>query len=283
MGPRVASDSGRADGDHVRWLLDGPHLSWDTEATGVNVETDHIVTCCTAFVQPGKPADVRKWLLAVDVDIPAEATAVHGITTELAREKGMPPAEALRHVRGVLSRHFGEGVPVVGCNLAYDTTLLDRNLRRYGIEPLDPAALKPIVDVYVLDKHLDPYRKGGRKLTDLCENYDVRIDGAHDATFDALAAGRIAWRIASMTQWSNERLVTHFRSRAPRYGARHRPQDIADRFLALSMSTPTQLHEAQVGWRAGQQAGLADYFRRQGKPVDDVYGAWPMIPWKGKI
>lgn len=264
----------------MKWLLTGPHLSFDVESTGVNVETDRIVTACCALVNPGETPKVTTVLINPGVPIPVEATQVHGITTERARAEGVPPATGLAFILGPLRLALHDNIPIVGCNLAYDFTILDREMCRHNLRLMNPAALIPIVDVYVLDKHLDPYRRGGRRLTDLCANYEVRIDGAHDATFDALAAGRVAWRVASMTQWPNDRLLAHFGdpSRAAKYGARHGPQDIADRFLALSTSTPAQLHAAQVGWRAEQQAGLANHFAKLGRDVTDIYGPWPYIP-----
>ena len=52
-------------------------------------------------------------------------------------------------------------------------------------------ALRPVLDPRVLDKHIDPYRRGGRKLTDLCAHYKVALDGAHSADADAIAACRV--------------------------------------------------------------------------------------------
>ena len=70
---------------------------------------------------------------------------------------------------------------------------LDAELRRHGHPPL---VVGPVIDPLVLDRALDRYRRGSRKLTAACAHYGVRLDGAHDATFDALAAARVAWRIA---------------------------------------------------------------------------------------
>jgi hypothetical protein len=110
------------------------------------------------------------------------------------------------------------GCPVVGFNLCYDLTLLDRELRRHGRPPLEPGY---VIDAFVLDKHVS-YRRGPRKLVDQCQHYGVRIDGAHDAAADALAAARVAWRIAQ-------------------------------RYPTVSGKTLPELHDAQaVGRRAGR-------------------------------
>ena len=45
-----------------------------------------------------------------------------------------------------------------------------------------------VIDPFVIDKHIDPYRKGKRTLTAVCEHHGVKQTDAHDATGDDLAA-----------------------------------------------------------------------------------------------
>lgn len=273
----------------MKWLIDGPMCTFDVESTGVSVVNDRIVTASLVWVEPGKQPTIETWLVNPGVEIPAEAQAVHGVSTERAMAEGVEPAGALDQICASLAWAVTNGVPVVAFNAAFDLTILDRDARRNDVQPLVERvdSVAPVVDPYVIDKHADPYRKGTRRLSDpkeggLCEWYGAKMDGAHDSTFDALAAARVAWRIAAMTQWPNMRLVAHYADprRAHRYGNRHRPQDIADKFLALALSTPAQLHTAQVGWKAEQSAGLRAYFEKQGKDISDIHEAWPMVPFK---
>jgi DNA polymerase III, epsilon subunit and related 3''-5'' exonucleases len=270
----------------VKWLLESPFVALDTESTGTDVETDHIVTACIATITPNQHPQVRSWLAAVDIDIPAEATQVHGITTEHAREHGRPPAEVLDQIGTELAVAGRGDVPLVLCNAAFDLTLIDRNVRRYGLAtPWPNIVPHPVLDIQVLDKFLDPYRKGVRRLSDpdggLVEWFGVRMDGAHDSTFDALATARVAWRIAAMTQWSHEAL-TAFYADSPRHtkGYRFKPEEIADRFKDLALTTPGRLHELQVGWRAAQQRSLREYFVSQGREASDISEQWPMVSFK---
>jgi DNA polymerase-3 subunit epsilon len=87
-------------------------------------------------------------------------------------------------------------MPLIAYNASYDLTVLDAELRRHGHPPLTIGG--PVIDPLVLDRALDRYRRGSRKLAAACEHYQVRLDGAHDAAADALAAGRVAWRIAQL-------------------------------------------------------------------------------------
>jgi DNA polymerase-3 subunit epsilon len=229
--------------------IDGPMCAVDTETTGVDVETARIVTACTASVGGGFPPDVQTLLVNPGIDIPAEATAIHGITTEHARQHGQKPAEAVESVVGDLHRAWTAGVPVVGYNVSYDLTVLDRESRRHLGQPLDVTG--PVVDPLVIDRYLDRFRKGSRKLTAACEHYKVRLDGAHDASHDALAAARLVWRL-------------------PRV------------FPELALYDLDTLTEAQATWHAQWARSFADYLRAKGT-TDDLPGeAWPIRPYAGE-
>lgn len=246
----------------------GPLAPFDLETTGVSVEDDRVVSATVALIRPGQPTDVRSHLIAVDVDIPAEATAVHGISTEHARANGKPAAEVLDAVAADLADACRAGVPIVGCNLAYDLTLLDRELRRHGLPTLDDrigGPPRPVLDVFVIDKAVDRYRRGSRKLTDLCAHYGVALDGAHDSAADALGAARVLYRIGQRAHMPADAL-------AELYGDRRKPYEVARAFTALASMTPDQLHAAQVGWYAGQAESLAAYWRQKANELEHQAG-----------
>ena len=233
------------------WHL-GMMLAADTETTGTDPDSDRMVTACLAWVDgSGRSAPrVREWLAWPGVDIPEAATAVHGITTAHAREHGLPAAQAAGEVADSILESAAAGVPLVAFNAPFDLTLLDRETRRYGLEPLAAgleAAKALVIDPLVLDKALDPYRKGKRTLTDVAAHYRVRQEGAHTASGDAVAAARIAWKIAVLNP----------------------------RIAAMSA---TELHAFQVNAKREQAASFADYLRRQGKP-ERVDGSWPLRPY----
>lgn len=219
----------------------GPMLAVDTETTGPNPLLDRVVTCTTARIRGGLQG-AHSWLIAPDAPISDGAAAVHGITDQHARENGHAPAEALTQIAAELQSSIDAGIPLVLFNAAFDITILDREFTRHGITcPLDHAL---VIDGHVLDKELDRYRKGKRTLTAVCEHYGVRLDGAHDATEDALAAARVAWALAE------------------RY-----PDE-----LQLPLD---HLHANQKAWRADQATGLQAYFRRK-DPNAVVEPGWPI-------
>ncbi|GHH29977.1 exonuclease domain-containing protein [Streptomyces rubradiris] len=233
------------------WYL-GRLCGFDLETTGVSPVRDRIVTACVVQCGGAQPVASATWMADPGVEIPEQAAAVHGITTELARAEGRPAGEVVEQVVTALTAVVMSGIPIIVMNAAYDLTMLDREARRHGVQPLADTVGPDlrVVDPFVLDKHVDPYRSGKRTLTDLCRHYQVPLDGAHDAAADALAACRVAWRIANVHS-------------------------------KIGNATLAQLHEMQVEWAREQAESLAKYFRNTPGKEDrakTVRGDWPLIP-----
>jgi DNA polymerase III subunit epsilon len=231
----------------------GRALGFDTESTGVDVREERIVTVALVYLTgDGKPHR-QSQLINPGIDIPEGATAVHGITTAVAKEHGVAPALALESTAAALARVLSKGVPVVGMNICFDFALLHFDCLRNGVPTLSERLgghdrIRPVVDCLVLDKAADKYRKGSRKLDALCETYGVTHHGAHDSAYDALAAAEVASAIA----------------------AKH------GRIGSMGLD---ELHDAQVAWKAEQNAGLQEYFDRKREPnVDRVVidTGWPL-------
>lgn len=169
---------------------DADFLCFDTETTGVNVETDRIVTATCALVGASGVKSIRNWLINPGVPIPDEASKIHGITTEKAQADGRDPVEALSEIAQVLTDAWYDGAVLVAMNAAFDLSILLYEFERHR---LPGVRMGPVIDPLVLDRHYDKYRKGKRNLAALAEHYGVRLDNAHSSEGDALAAGRIAW------------------------------------------------------------------------------------------
>ena len=224
---------------------DEPMLAFDLETTAPDPEQAHIVTACAGLGSSAgwEPSD---WLLKQDQDIPAEATAIHGVTTERANAEGRDPAECVLEVRNVILTAWSLGRPVVGYNVVYDLTVLDRESRRHGHGAL--PILGPVIDGLVIDKAVDRFRRGSRKLVDVCTHYGITLDGPHDSTADALASARLAWKLALL---------------------------LPSEALRDDLAELTRWQEAQY---AEQRRSFADYRRKRGEPLDDESTDWPIRP-----
>lgn len=234
-----------------KWA-DMPCLGFDTETTGVDAINDRIVTTCLVDVRPNTRPVLHRYVVDPGIDIPEQAAAVHGYTRDRAiAEATHTPEQMLFEVTGLIAQALGHGIPVVAMNAAYDFTILEAENLRHQVDTLVSrlgiGRLQPIIDPFVLDKYADRYRKGGRKLTDLCATYGVRHTGAHDSAGDALAACRM---------W-------------PKILAKH-----AGKFRGQSLPA---LHQSQVGWRREQMDGLRAYFDKNGTEHDGCDPGWPLL------
>ncbi|MGK5630471.1 3'-5' exonuclease [Streptomyces sp. URMC 123] len=227
---------------------EGPLAAFDTETTGVDVERDRVVSAALVVQgAPGVAPRVTRWLVNPGVPVPAEATAVHGLTEEYLQHNGRWPAPVMEEVARALAALTAVGTPLVVMNAPFDLTLLDRELRRHRASSLTDYLGRSlcVLDPRVLDKHLDRYRKGRRTLTDLCEIYGVELVEAHDAAADAMAALEVV------------------RALGRRFAAR------------LDRLSPAELHTLQAVWHAAQARGLEEWFARQGT-AEAVDPAWPL-------
>lgn len=219
---------------------------FDLETTGIDVTSDRIVSAHVGLLDAsGEAVRARDWLADPGIDIPAAATAVHGITNGRARADGHAAPRVIAEVIDALRAMLDAGVPVVAYNASYDFSLLKHEAIRHGIAPLiDPA---PVIDPLVLDKTYDRWRRGKRTLAAVAAHYAVRLDGAHDARADAVAAGRVA-----------QALAAQFHPRLP--------------------TTVSELHTSQIAWARAQAASLTEYFVSIGRidPADELDGRWPI-------
>jgi hypothetical protein len=65
-------------------------IGFDLETTGTDPYEARIVTGAVIEVKDGEPLGSRDWLADPGVEIPADAVAVHGISTERAVAEGRP-------------------------------------------------------------------------------------------------------------------------------------------------------------------------------------------------
>ncbi len=120
--------------------------------------------------------------------IPPGATAIHGITDAMVAN-ATPIAEAVEALARSLVDVWDDGGVIVGMNVSYDLTMVDSLCQRLGLVLLrDRGSIGPILDVLILDRHFDKWRKGSRKLVDLCQHYGVALGTAHSAVDDAVAS-----------------------------------------------------------------------------------------------
>jgi len=214
---------------------------FDLETTGLDVKTERIVTACIAVLDhSGEPSEVSEWLVNPGIEIPMAASNVHGITTEVAIQSGANPKESVAEIVARL-RELNQQMPLVAFNASYDFSLLMHESVRYGIEPLDP---KPVIDPLVIDRKVNKYRSGKRTLIALSSLFGVELSDAHNSTADAIAAGRLAQRLAATVEQLN--------------------------------IDPAELHELQREWADEWALDMEQFLKKQNRPDFRAELGWPI-------
>lgn len=230
---------------------EGPLAAFDIETTGSDAEEDRIVSAALVVQDTsGTRARVTRWLVNPGVPVPVEATELHGLTDALVQRSGRWPAPVIEEAGRALAEQCTAGRPLVVMNAPFCLTVLDREMRRHRASSLPRYLEKAplcVLDPGVLDRHLDPARKGRRRLVDLCSLYGVVLDGEHDAVADAAAALEVV-------------------------------RSVGRRFATTTQQlTVAQLHARQAVWHASQTRGGQEWFPRGGsRATPDP--EWPLRP-----
>ena len=217
---------------------------FDLETTGLDLAEARIVTACAVELDAQGNIVGRdlEWLADPGIEIPEVAASVHGVTTEIARANGRPANEVVAEIVATLKGYFDRGIPVVAYNAPYDFTILFHEAVRHGIAPIESP--RPVIDPLVLDKHFDRYRSGKRRLENAAVQYGVSLTDAHNATADAVAAGRVAQAI---------------------FAKYPMPTDVSE------------LHDAQVLWSKEQDISFAEFMVKKDPTFKPNFG-WPLKP-----
>lgn len=214
-------------------------LAFDLETTSANPKNARIVTSALVRID-GRDVQKVEHLADPGIEIPQAATDVHGITTERAQAEGRPHEEVLKDTVDAIKSAWEDGLTLIVYNAAFDLTVL-RSLTG------DFTVTGPVFDPYVIDRVSDKWRKGKRTLGAVCEHYGVELDNAHEATADALAAARVAWK------------------------------QVRQHYPNLAQMDESELMEFQaVKWYEDRVA-FKKYLEGKGRDASDVSTAWPLI------
>jgi DNA polymerase-3 subunit epsilon len=217
---------------------------FDTETTGLDTSQARIVTAFVGLIDAeGTLIESEQWLADPGVAIPEQASAVHGITTEVARRDGRNAGEVVGEIGAALGSYLARGIPVVAYNASYDFSILHHEMVRHGFAPL--LSPQPIIDPLVIDRAVDRYRRGKRTLQMATAHYMVRFEDSHTADADAIAAGRVAQAI----------LRAH---------SSELPDD------------PQLLHDQQIIWSREWAENFQQFRRSKGDAGFAANGDWPV-------
>ncbi|MEV6219827.1 exonuclease domain-containing protein [Nocardia sp. NPDC051833] len=214
-----------------------PLAAFDLETTSPDPRTARIVTACVLRIDGGDVTR-RHWVANPGIPIPPAATEIHGYGDEYVQKHGRPHDEVVAEVVAELQAVWREGRALAIYNGSFDLTLIATQDPTFQVAGL-------VVDPFVLDKQVDRFRKGSRKLSAVMIHYGMRLDDAHDAEADALAAARLAWKLPRVHPY-------------------------------LADYTADQLMERQTHWYREEAHRFRDYLRRNDRDHSDVRTEWPI-------
>ena len=154
-----------------------PIVFLDLETTGTNPREDRIVSIAAIRMEPDFSSDERHYLINPGCPIPAEATAVHGITDAMVKDQ----PKFARYAEGFLE-YIG-AADLGGYNIRrFDLPLLHEELGRAG-KAIDLRGRR-VIDGQTIFFHQHP-----RDLAAAVQTYvGVELKDAHDALTDTRAA-----------------------------------------------------------------------------------------------
>lgn len=156
----------------------------DTETTGLRPGEARAVQVGISRFEHGMCVGSISELINPGVPIPADATAVHGITDDMvANAPTLAEVFARDDVKALLN-----GAQPAAYNGPFDKQFLP---------PFCEDWMWPWIDCLSLVRSVDAYVKGkGRhKLSVACDRHGVHIPMAHDAGCDAQAAGVLFYKL----------------------------------------------------------------------------------------
>lgn len=170
-----------------------PWLLLDTETTGLDAH-DRIVQLGLARFERGKVVAAWGTLVWADVEIPEQATKIHGIrTVDVANA---PPWTAVLPKVIEMSRRAHPAA----YNEQFDKRMFSSEMARLRIDAKDLPLpifhphhrwIDPLVWVRSIDRFVRG--EGRHKLIKVCERRGIKLGNAHDAVSDAVAAGQVLW------------------------------------------------------------------------------------------
>ena len=166
-----------------------PLIVLDFETSGLDPITCSPVSVAAVRFEGGKEVASFYSILKPDCLIPAEASAIHGITDEMVQD-----APWLETVAGEILDVAYDALPVA-FNAGFDRAIFHRFISGLDCPLFDPAHLWvcPLVVIRDIDKY--ERGKGRHRLETCCTRWGVELDGAHNALADARATGRLLWRL----------------------------------------------------------------------------------------
>lgn len=230
--------------------LKNPLVFFDLETTGLNISEARIVELSFLKVHPNGEEEVKSRRVNPEIPIPAEATAIHGITDEDVKD-----CPTFKQIAKSLANHL-EGCDLAGFNSnRFDVPMLAEEFLRAGVD-FDMSKPK-LIDVQIIYHKKEP-----RTLEAAYQFYcNKELENSHSAEVDARATYEVFK--SQLEHYSD--LENDIEVLAEEYGNIKNNVDLAGRFVFNDKGVE-----------------VFNFGKHRGKPVADVlknepsYYSWMM-------
>ncbi|NNN21378.1 MAG: hypothetical protein HKL80_05165 [Acidimicrobiales bacterium] len=163
---------------------EGPWFGFDLETTGADPRVDLPVQIAVVKMDSFGNVEKDVFLVKPGIAVSDGARSVHKITDAQIEAEGIELSDAANRLHSLLSVPIANGLPIVAMNAYFDVTISERIFDIAGVAKLN---WKNIIDPLILDRKYEKFRKGSRKLKDLCLYYKVSTGELHQALDDSIA------------------------------------------------------------------------------------------------
>ena len=173
------------------------YLFFDTETTGKDPHTARMVQLAwSCFNSECKEIESKAVLIQPNgFEIPEDTTAIHGITTKMATDEGIPLKEALVDFMAQLKQvEF-----LIAHNIAYDIGIIRNELKREELEASPLLEIRKVCTMKQTTEFCKLPGYYGYKWPRLEELHTIlfnsSFDGAHDAKNDVRACAACYFKL----------------------------------------------------------------------------------------
>jgi len=160
-------------------------IAFDTETTGLSAERDVIIEVGAVKFFRGEAVESYGSLIYEGRSVPAAASQVNHITTEMLKKQGRPPEVVYKELVGFLEDVLSGKICICAHNASFDMSFLKNTLERFGysgnIRYIDTLSLSR-----KLIKDLPNHKQGT-----IAEYFKINRGNTHRAVSDATACGKI--------------------------------------------------------------------------------------------
>lgn len=208
------------------------------ETSGLDYRNDRVLKIDLTTFGAGIEAKQYSWLLKQDIEISAEASAIHKLTTADLRS-GEDPQQVLLALQEAINKETDSLTPLVVFSAQFVLTFLAAEANRLHLQPLELPAT--VIDPLIIDRQAQPYRKESRSLANLSHFY--RIPTA-DSKNETLA--RLVWKMG--------------------------------RHYQMDQLSANDLYLQQIKWSKQQANSLQAYLREsKADQTISINGEWPIF------